>query len=491
MIKGIVTKIWSDVIEVKFPPKLAKAPQIGDVVLLHEGQTFMVIERIMDQQTVRAISIHIEKEISIGEAAYGTGKKLKVPVDGHAKGKMFNIRGQAMNLGQHDSKIKYIEMDSTETQKIFSKTYNKRVESGIKAIDFFTPIFEGSKLGIFGGAGVGKTVVMKELIFNLTKKRQNTFPIFIGSGERIREGNELFAELSESGLLDNSLMFVAQMNEPAGARMKIVPMGITAAEYHRDNKKENVVLFIDNIFRFAQAGNELSATLGRKPSVGGYQPTLVSEISTIEERLVANENGSITSFQNVFLDADDLTDPAAVAIFSHLDGSIVLSRDIASQGLYPAIDPIASNSNLNKVDLIGQVHFDALFQVKNILQKYKELEDLILILGIDDLQEENKEIVFKALQLQNFFTQNLFSATSFGNKQSGVWVPFEETLESVVRIVRGDYLSRSPEEFAYIGSTTGFLSDEQLKEQKTRELTTSEISVEKEAEKPRKWLKRR
>ncbi|MGV2393826.1 UNVERIFIED_CONTAM: F0F1 ATP synthase subunit beta [Campylobacter lari] len=325
------------------------------------------------------------------------------------------------------------------------------LQTGIKAIDFFIPILKGSKIGFFGGAGVGKTVLMKEMIFALSKNESKTSSIFIGAGERSREGVELYHDLKSSNLMQNSTMYISKMNESAGARMSIVPIGITAAEYLRDNENENVLLFIDNIFRFLQAGNEISASLDKKPSFGGYQATLNTDISLVENRLFSNKNGSITSFQTVFLPMDDLSDPSAVATFNHLDGTLVLSRDIASKNIYPAFDPLASSSTSVNPKIIGKRHYDAIIKTKNAFQRYKDLEDVILILGIDELDEESKTLVKKVLQLQNFFSQYFFMTEHFTHEK-GVSVPLEKTIESVERILNGEFLEINPEKFAYISS---------------------------------------
>uniref|UniRef100_UPI0004864FE0 MSC_0618 family F1-like ATPase beta subunit n=1 Tax=Mycoplasma leonicaptivi TaxID=36742 RepID=UPI0004864FE0 len=317
------------------------------------------------------------------------------------------------------------------------------------------------KIGIFGGAGVGKTVLMKEIIFNVNKKSENTSNIFIGSGERSREAIELYNELQDSDLMSKTSMYISKMNESPGARMSIVPIGVTAAEYLRDQEKQDVLLFIDNIYRFLQAENETSATLGKRPSVGGYQSTLESDVASIQNRLYKNQNGSITSFQTMFLPMDDLSDASAVAVFNHLDGSLVLSRAQTAKNIFPAFDPLASQSNSVNVELLGKEHFEAVIEAKRVLKAYKDLEDVILILGFDELDTESKNTVRKALQLENFFTQNFFMTEHF-TKNPGQYVSLQDTVQSVRRILDGKYLKQSPEIFQYVGSNLDIPTDEEL-----------------------------
>lgn len=383
-----------------------------------------------------------------------------VPVGLESRNNMYSFKGIPL-LDDRKTKPKYVEMNSTINQNRFLNSEIEIVETGIKAIDFFIPIIKGYKLGIFGGAGVGKTVLMKEIIFNVNKQSVNTSNIFIGSGERSREAIELLNELEGSNLMDRSAMYISKMNESPGARMSIVPIGVTAAEYLRDQEKQDVLLFIDNIYRFVQAENETSASLGKKPSVGGYQSTLESDVANIEDRLYKNENGSITSFQTMFLPMDDLSDPSAVAVFNHLDGSLVLSRRQSAKNIFPAFDPLASQSNSVDEKILGKKHFDAIIETKRILKAYKDLEDVILILGFDELDEESKITVKKALQLENFFTQNFFMTEHF-TKSPGQYVSLEDTVDSVIRILEGKYIKQSPEIFQYVGSNFEIPTDEEL-----------------------------
>lgn len=462
MFQGRVVKITSDIIEVNFEENKDKI-EIGQTLFLHDEKTVLLIDSISNSKIAICIILTQKYSIKINDLVINKNQVLQVPVGAQASGKVFNILGKCLN-NKNMTSFQTIPVDSTIKREIEFDQNPTLIETGIKVIDFFLPLVKGNKLGIFGGAGVGKTVIMKELIFNSSKIDESTFSTFIGSGERSREGEELYSELEKANLLKNSTMFISQMNEEPGARMNILPVGITFAEYMRDIEKRNVLLFIDNIYRYIQAGNELSASLGKKPSSAGYQPTLASEVSTIQERLNRTKNGAITSFQTIFLPSDDITDPAAVAIFSHLDGSLVLNREIAASGIYPAFDPLASSSNNISPELIGYKHYEALVEVKSILQKYKELEDLILILGIEDLEESNKIIVRKALQLKNFFSQNFNTASDFTN-EPGDFITREDTINSIIQIINGDFLRRSPDDFLYISTTFNFQTDFELEEE--------------------------
>ncbi|WP_347938453.1 F0F1 ATP synthase subunit beta [Mycoplasma feriruminatoris] len=455
---GKIISISGDVIEVQF--ESSNLPSINQLLTTHDNQTYLLVKSVINDTNIKAIIIYASKQISLSDPVINTKKSFMVPVGSKAKNNIFSFTGVSLN-NKHDEKQEYVEMNSTINNKRELTTEFELIETGIKAIDFFIPIFKGFKLGIFGGAGVGKTVLMKEIIFNVNNKYKNTSNIFIGSGERSREGIELYDELTESNLMKNSTMFVSKMNESPGARMSIVPIGVTAAEYLRDVKKEDVLLFIDNIYRFIQAENEVSATLGKKPSVGGYQSTLESDVANIQDRLFKNKNGAITSFQTVFLPMDDLSDPSAVAVFNHLDSNLVLSRDQAAKNILPAFDPLASSSSSVDETLIGKKHFNAIIEVKRILKAYKDLEDVILILGFDELDAESKILVKKALQLENFFTQYFFMTEQF-TKQKGQYVPLNDTIESVIRIIEGKYIKQSPEIFSYIGSALDLKTDEEL-----------------------------
>ncbi|ACF07161.1 ATP synthase F1 subunit beta [Metamycoplasma arthritidis] len=457
--KGTITRIWPDIVEISFPS--GKIPSTNQLLTLHDGKTFLLVKRVIDKKRVRAIIIYAVKEITINDDVTNTQKSFQVPVGKGALNNIYSFLGEPL-LKDRPNKAIMIDMNSSINPTRILDTKIELVETGIKAIDFFMPIIKGYKLGIYGGAGVGKTVLMKEIIFNVNRnKAKQTSNIFIGSGERSREAIELFQELESSKLMSKSAMYISKMNEAPGARMSIVPIGITAAEYLRDKEKEDVLLFIDNIYRFVQAENEVSASLGKKSSVGGYQSTLESDVASVEDRLYKNANGAITSFQTIFLPMDDLSDPSAVAVFNHLDGNLVLSREKTAKNIFPAIDPLASSSNSVDESILGKRHFDAIVETKKILKAYKDLEDVILILGFDELDETNKDIVKKALQLENFFTQNFFMTEHF-TKSPGEYVPLNDTVESVIRILEGKYLKQSPEIFSYVGSNLSIPTDEEL-----------------------------
>ncbi|WP_303923607.1 MSC_0618 family F1-like ATPase beta subunit [Ureaplasma parvum] len=453
MNNGRVIKIWSDIVEIEFKNNL---PALNHLLTTHDGNTFLLVKRLVDATHARAIVVYASKDLAINDIVINTNKSFMVPVGNDSKNNIYNFWGHP--LLETNKTPKYVEMNSTILNERYVDKSIEIVETGIKAIDFFMPILKGYKLGIFGGAGVGKTVLMKEIIFNLNRHKQANSNIFIGSGERSREAIELYNELTASNLMSNSVMFISKMNEAPGARTSIVPIGITAAEYLRDQNKENVLLFIDNIYRFIQAENEVSTALGKKPSVGGYQSTLESDVAHIENRLFRNKNGSITSFQTIFLPMDDLSDPSAVAVFNHLDGKLVLSRAQAAKNIFPAFDPLASSTNAIDPKMIGERHYNAIIETKKVLKAYKDLEDVILILGFDELDAESKIIVKKALQLEMFFTQNFFMTEHF-TKAPGQFVPLKETVESVIRILEGKYLKQSPDVFAYIGSNKDIPQD--------------------------------
>ncbi|VEU76141.1 MSC_0618 family F1-like ATPase beta subunit [Mycoplasmopsis columboralis] len=446
--KGQITKIWSDVLEITFPK--GELPLV-DTLIVDKHNSVLMVKKIISNTAVLAVIVKNRGEFTLNDEVSALNHSFMVPVGASSKGLIFDVLGEPLNA-KPSKNLKYVEMNSTSKTNNNYQGKAKILETGIKAIDFFIPILDGSKIGIFGGAGVGKTVLMKEIIFNLSKQQQNTSAIFVGSGERSREAIELYEDLKESNLMDSSVMYISKMDENPGSRMSIVPVGITAAEYLRDTQKENVLLFVDNIFRFIQAGNETSSSLNKKLSVGGYQSTLNTEISQIEQRIYSNENGSITSFQTVFLPMDDLYDPSAVAVFNHLNASMFLSRDITAKNIFPAFDPLASSSTNVNPEILGQQHYDAILEAKYVLQKYKELEDVMIILGFDELDEDSQIIVKKALQLQNFFSQSFFMTEHF-RQTPGVFVPMQKTVESVIKILSGKYLHLSPEQFAYIGST--------------------------------------
>ncbi|MDQ0514090.1 F-type H+-transporting ATPase subunit beta [Mycoplasmoides fastidiosum] len=424
-------------------------PKIGNVLVCETKKCVLVVEAIISETVAKCILLKgSDSFLRINQSLVDTKKPLMVPVGTETLGGVFNILGQPLN--KIEAAYRKIPINSTNKPKKDFYVKNEIIETGIKAVDFFTPVLRGGKLGIFGGAGVGKTILIKELINNISRKiNKNVHNIFVGVGERTREAKELYDELQKTNFLNLMSLYVAEMNETSASRMKILQAGITAAEYARDANKNEVLIFIDNIYRYLQAGRELSSSLGKKPSELGYQATINSEIASAQERLDTNSNGSITSFQAVFLPMDDLNDPASVAILNHLDSLLVLSREIAGKGLFPAVDPLRTSSWITNPTIIGDLHYNLLLEVKAILNKQKELEEIITILGIEELDLESRKKVKIAAQLTSYFTQNLHTTVQFTNQQ-GVFVPLERNLETIKRIIQGDYLSLEEHEFLYI-----------------------------------------
>ena len=482
---GKIIRLVSDIIFVKFPK--GKVPAIGTILITKTGSVLST-SVALDDQVVKAIIIKKDSKLSIDEVVTSTGKPLQAPVGKEALGRIFNVLGDPIDGKPKAKNIKYENVSIKKSIKKGFTQKEKRLNTGIKAIDFFVPILEGDKIGLFGGAGVGKTLVIKELINNIAKNAKNKKynSIFTGIGERSREGEELYRELKESKLIDSIMLYFAQMNETPGARMNIIYSAITSAEYFRDVLKQDTLMFIDNIYRFTQAGSELSSSLGNIPSQSGYQPTLMTEISNVQERLSNSQTGSITSFETVFVPADDITDPATVNIFSHLDGSLVLDRAIAAAGRYPAIDPLQSSSNNIQAELVGKEHVDAVVNVKKHLQRFDELEDLLAILGMDGISEEDRLIVSRSRKLINFFTQNFFTAEEFTLKK-GEWVSIEDVITGVNLIMEGTFDEIDPSEFRFIGSVEKLL--ETIKENKEKEKQKEEEENQKGKKKKSKKKK--
>ncbi|MCK5867206.1 MAG: F0F1 ATP synthase subunit beta [Mycoplasmataceae bacterium] len=457
---GKIIRLLSDIIFVEFPK--GKVPAIGTILKTKTG-AILSTSVALDEKVVKAIIIKKDSFLSIGEVVSSTGKPIQAPVGKEALGRIFNVLGDSIDGKPISDKIKYENVSIKKSIKKGFTQKEKRLNTGIKAIDFFVPILEGDKIGLFGGAGVGKTLVIKELINNITKNSKNKKynSIFAGIGERSREGEELYRELKESKLIDSIMLYFAQMNETPGARMNIIYSAITSAEYFRDVLKQDTLMFIDNIYRFTQAGSELSSSLGNIPSQSGYQPTLMTEISNVQERLSNSQTGSITSFETVFVPADDITDPATVNIFSHLDGSLVLDRAIAAAGRYPAIDPLQSSSSNIQEDFVGKKHVVAVAAVKKHLQRFDELEDLLAILGMDGISEEDRLIVSRSRKLINFFTQNFFTAEEFTLKK-GELVSIEDVINGVNLIMNGTFDEIEPSEFRFIGSIENVLAKMEL-----------------------------
>jgi F-type H+-transporting ATPase subunit beta len=385
-----------------------------------------------------------------GMDAIDTGNPIKVPVGKETLGRIFNLLGEPVDeKPMPETKERWAihrEAPSYEEQTATSEV----LETGIKVIDLIAPYLKGGKIGLFGGAGVGKTVLIQELINNIANQHGG-ISVFTGVGERTREGNDLYNEMSESGVINKTVLVYGQMNEPPGARMRVALSGLTMAEYFRDRENQDVLLFIDNIFRFTQAGSEVSALLGRMPSAVGYQPTLATEMGALQERITSTNKGSITSVQAVYVPADDLTDPAPATTFAHLDATTVLSRNIASLGIYPAVDPLESNSRILSPDIVGQEHYEVARQVQNILQRYTELQDIIAIMGMDELSDEDKLTVNRARKIQRFLSQPFFVGEQFTGLK-GKYVPIKETIRGFKEIIEGKHDDLPESAFLFAGT---------------------------------------
>lgn len=411
------------------------------------------VEQHVGDDTVRCVAMGPTEGVVRRSKVINTHAPIKVHVGEATLGRMFNVLGQPIdgiedNKDLEKSPLLPIHREAPSFEDQVTKT--EMFETGIKVIDLLCPFVKGGKVGLFGGAGVGKTVLIQELIHNIATEQQG-ISVFAGVGERSREGNDLYTEMKGTGVLNKTSLVFGQMNEPPGARMRVALTGLTLAENFRDNESKDVLLFIDNIFRFTQAGSEVSALIGRMPSAVGYQPTLATEMGQLQERITSTKNGSITSIQAVYVPADDLTDPAPATTFSHLDSKIVLSRTIASLGIYPAVDPLDSSSTILDPNIVGQEHYDVARGVQIILQRYKELQDIIAILGIDELSDEDKIIVNRARRIRNFLSQSFNVAESYtGNK--GVYVKVEDTIRSFKAILSGEYDSYPESSFLFIGT---------------------------------------
>ena len=434
---GKIVQVSGPVIDIEF--ESGKIPKLRDAitVMVDGEKRVMEVSQIMPDRTVRCIMLSQSEGLARGEEAVCEGIGIKVPVGNATLGRMFNVLGEPIDGGEAIAedvprRVIHRKAPSFEEQSVNIDI----LETGIKVIDLLEPYAKGGKIGLFGGAGVGKTVLIQELIHNVAMAHGG-YSIFTGVGERSREGNDLWREMQESGTIEKTAMVFGQMNESPGVRMRVALSGLTMAEYFRDEQNKDVLLFIDNIFRFVQAGSEVSTLLGRMPSAVGYQPTLATEMGVLEERITSTKNGSVTSVQAVYVPADDLTDPAPATTFSHLDATTVLSRKIAEQGIYPAVDPLASTSRILEPDIVGKRHYDIARKSQEILQKYSELQDIIAILGIDELSDEDKTVVTRARRIIRFLSQPMFVAEKFtGNK--GVYVPVEETIKGFEVIIGGE-----------------------------------------------------
>ena len=449
--KGTVTQIMGPVLDIRFPDGCL--PQLLNAIEIPNGEQTVVAEvaQHIGDNVVRTIAMSSTDGLQRGAEAVDTGAAISVPVGESCLGRVFNLLGQTIDDGEQvasDNERWPIHRPAPAYDEQESAT--EILETGIKVVDLICPYAKGGKIGLFGGAGVGKTVLIMELINNVAKAHGG-ISVFTGVGERTREGNDLYREMTESGVIKKTAMVYGQMNEPPGARMRVGLSGLTMAEYFRDVKHQDVLLFIDNIYRFTQAGSEVSALLGRMPSAVGYQPTLATEMGALQERITSTRNGSITSVQAVYVPADDLTDPAPATTFAHLDATTVLDRGIASLGIYPAVDPLDSTSRILSPEIVGREHYETARAVQRILQRYKELQDIIAIMGMDELSEEDKLIVGRARKVQRFLSQPFEVAEQFTGYQ-GKYVPLKETVRGFREIIEGKHDAIPESYFLYTGS---------------------------------------
>lgn len=454
MNKGRVTQIMGPVVDVKFDG--GKLPEIYNALTVKQSNengelnlTFEVALHLGDD-TVRTVAMSSTDGLVRGTEVEDTGKAISVPVGDATLGRVFNVLGDAIDLdGEVPADVRRdpIHRQAPAFEELSTKV--EILETGIKVVDLLAPYIKGGKIGLFGGAGVGKTVLIQELINNIAQEHGG-ISVFAGVGERTREGNDLYHEMSDSGVIKKTAMVFGQMNEPPGARQRVALTGLTMAEYFRDEQGQDVLLFIDNIFRFTQAGSEVSALLGRMPSAVGYQPTLATEMGQLQERITSTNKGSITSIQAVYVPADDYTDPAPATTFAHLDATTNLERRLTQMGIYPAVDPLASTSRALSPEIVGEEHYEVARQVQQTLQRYKELQDIIAILGMDELSEEDKLVVHRARRIQFFLSQNFHVAERFTG-QKGSYVPVKDTVRGFKEILEGKYDDLPEDAFRLVG----------------------------------------
>ena len=451
MNKGKLVQVIGPVIDVKFEKEL---PDIYNALEVYNEKGEKLVAEVHahnGNNVVRAVAMSGTEGLRRGLEVVDTGKPIQVPVGRATLGRIFNVLGEAVDEGEkldEDVLRESIHKDAPSFEQ--QGTDSEILETGIKVVDLLAPYLKGGKIGLFGGAGVGKTVLIQELINNIAKGHGG-LSVFAGVGERTREGRDLYNEMTESGVIDKTALVYGQMNEPPGARLRVGLTALTMAEYFRDKEGQNVLLFIDNIFRFTQAGSEVSALLGRIPSAVGYQPNLATEMGALQERITSTKSGSITSVQAVYVPADDLTDPAPATTFSHLDATTVLSRNIASLGIYPAVDPLDSTSKALSEDVVGKEHYEVAREVQEVLQRYKELQDIIAILGMDELSDEDKLTVSRARKIQRFFSQPFSVAEQFTGME-GKYVPVKETIRGFREILEGKHDDIPEQAFLYVGT---------------------------------------
>ncbi len=451
MNKGKIVQILGPVVDVEF--NRGKLPAIYNALHIDKGEEYplvLEVQQHLGEDRVRSVAMDSTDGLVRGQDVIDTESPITMPVGEETLGRMLNVVGQPIDgKGPVNTEKRYqIHREAPIYENL--EVEDKILETGIKVIDLLEPYTKGGKTGLFGGAGVGKTIIIMELIRNIATEHGG-YSVFAGVGERTREGNDLWLEMKQSGVLDKTALVFGQMNEPPGARLRVGLSGLVLAEYFREEAKQDVLLFIDNIFRFTQAGSEVSALLGRMPSAVGYQPTLATEMGELQERITSTKNGSITSVQAIYVPADDLTDPAPATTFGHLDATTVLDRKIVELGIYPAVDPLNSTSRILDPRVIGEDHYNVARQVQQILQKYKELQDIIAILGMDELSDEDKLVVRRARRLQRFLSQPFFVAEEFTNTP-GRYVPLEETIRGFKEIVQGKHDDLPEQAFLYVGT---------------------------------------
>ncbi|MDE5925386.1 MAG: F0F1 ATP synthase subunit beta [Helicobacter sp.] len=437
---GKIIQVMGPVVDVDFDSYLPAINEALDIDFAVDGRNHKLVLEVaahIGDNRVRAIAMDMTEGLTRGEKVVARGNPITVPVGEQVLGRIFNVIGEVVDGGEELKNPEKWSIHRTAPSFEDQSTKTEMFETGIKVVDLLAPYSKGGKVGLFGGAGVGKTVVIMELIHNVAFKHSG-YSVFAGVGERTREGNDLYHEMKESGVLDKVALCYGQMNEPPGARNRIAFTGLTMAEYFRDEKGLDVLMFIDNIFRYAQSGSEMSALLGRIPSAVGYQPTLASEMGKLQERITSTKKGSITSVQAVYVPADDLTDPAPASVFAHLDATTVLNRKIAEKGIYPAVDPLDSTSRILDPQVVGEEHYKVATSVQQVLQKYKDLQDIIAILGMDELSEEDKKVVERARKIEKFLSQPFFVAEVFTGSP-GKYVTLQETLEGFKGILEGKY----------------------------------------------------
>jgi F-type H+-transporting ATPase subunit beta len=454
--KGKVTQIIGPVIDVEFD---GHVPAVYNALEVKVGDKTVVLETQyhLSGNSVRAVAMDTTDGMSRGMEVIDTGAAISVPVGKATLGRIFNVLGESIDGGGAVSKEKSLPIHRAAPDFTKQATKVEILETGIKVIDLICPVLKGGKVGLFGGAGVGKTVVIQELINNIAQAHSGV-SVFAGVGERTREGNDLYHEMKDSGVIDKLAMVFGQMNEPPGARARVALSGLTMAEYFRDEEGKDVLLFVDNIFRFTQAGSEVSALLGRIPSAVGYQPTLASEMGNLQERITSTDKGSVTSVQAVYVPADDLTDPAPATTFAHLDSTVSLNRSLSELGIYPAVDPLDSSSTILDPHIVGEDHYNTAREVQRVLQRYKDLQDIIAILGMEELSQEDKELVVRARKIQKFLSQPFFVAEQFTGR-NGEYVKLEDTIRSFKEILEGKHDDKPEQAFYMKGGIDQVVAD--------------------------------